>query len=46
MATTHRRFQFEQTEDQLMRDRIPNEVGLARYAELAKGQTLSDDQVC
>jgi NAD(P) transhydrogenase len=33
-----------QTEEQLTRDRIPYEVGLARYAELAKGQMLGDDQ--
>ncbi len=32
------------TEEQLTRDRIPYEVGLARYAELAKGQMLGDDQ--
>jgi len=33
-----------QTEEQLTRDKIPYEVGLARYAELAKGQMLGDDQ--
>jgi len=32
------------TEEQLTRDRIPYEVGIARYAELAKGQMLGDDQ--
>jgi NAD(P) transhydrogenase len=33
-----------QTEEQLTRDKVPYEVGLARYAELAKGQMLGDDQ--
>jgi len=33
-----------QTEEQLTRDKICYEVGLARYAELAKGQMLGDDQ--
>jgi NAD(P) transhydrogenase len=28
----------------LTRDKIPYEVGLARYAELAKGQMLGDEQ--
>jgi NAD(P) transhydrogenase len=32
------------TEEQLTRDRVPYEVGVARYAELAKGQMLGDDQ--
>ncbi len=32
------------TEEQLTRDRVPYEIGLARYAELAKGQMLGDDQ--
>jgi NAD(P) transhydrogenase len=32
------------TEEQLTKERIPYEVGLARYAELAKGQMLGDDQ--
>ena len=32
------------TEEQLTRDQIPYEVGLARYAELAKGQMLGDEQ--
>lgn len=32
------------TEEQLTRDKIPYEVGLARYAELAKGQMLGDEQ--
>lgn len=32
------------TEEQLTREKIPYEVGLARYAELAKGQMLGDDQ--
>jgi NAD(P) transhydrogenase len=31
------------TEEQLTQERIPYEVGLARYAELAKGQMLGDD---
>jgi NAD(P) transhydrogenase len=33
-----------QTEEQLTKERIPYEVGLARYAELAKGQMLGDEQ--
>src|SRR6266852_1179058 len=33
-----------QTEEQLTQDKIPYEVGLARYAELAKGQMLGDEQ--
>ena len=33
-----------QTEEQLTREKVPYEVGLARYAELAKGQMLGDDQ--
>jgi NAD(P) transhydrogenase len=32
------------TEEQLTRDKIPYEAGLARYAELAKGQMLGDEQ--
>ena len=28
----------------LTQEKIPYEVGLARYAELAKGQMLGDDQ--
>jgi NAD(P) transhydrogenase len=32
------------TEEQLTREKVPYEVGLARYAELAKGQMLGDDQ--
>jgi NAD(P) transhydrogenase len=33
-----------QTEEQLTHGKIPYEVGLARYAELAKGQMLGDEQ--
>ena len=33
-----------QTEEQLTKDKIPYEVGLARYTELAKGQMLGDEQ--
>ncbi|HLV88287.1 MAG TPA: Si-specific NAD(P)(+) transhydrogenase [Candidatus Sulfotelmatobacter sp.] len=33
-----------QNEEQLTRDKIPYEVGRARYAELAKGQMLGDEQ--
>jgi NAD(P) transhydrogenase len=33
-----------QTEEQLTKDKIPYEIGLARYAELAKGQMLGDEQ--
>jgi len=32
------------TEEQLTRDKIPYEIGIARYAERAKGQMLGDDQ--
>jgi NAD(P) transhydrogenase len=32
------------TEEQLTQEKIPYEVGIARYAELAKGQMLGDDQ--
>lgn len=32
------------TEEHLTRNKIPYEVGLARYAELAKGQMLGDEQ--
>jgi NAD(P) transhydrogenase len=32
------------TEEQLTGDRVPYETGIARYAELAKGQMLGDDQ--
>ena len=32
------------TEEQLTKEKIPYEVGLARYAELAKGQMLGDEQ--
>ena len=32
------------TEEQLTRDKIPYETGIARYAELAKAQMLGDDQ--
>jgi len=32
------------TEEQLTRDKVPYEAGIARYAELAKGQMLGDDQ--
>ncbi len=32
------------TEEQLTRDKIPYEVGIAHYAELAKGQMLGDDR--
>jgi len=33
-----------QTEEQLTKDKIAYETGLARYAELAKGQMLGDEQ--
>jgi NAD(P) transhydrogenase len=33
-----------QTEEQLTKEKIPYEIGLARYAELAKGQMLGDEQ--
>jgi NAD(P) transhydrogenase len=32
------------TEEQLTAGRVPYEVGISRYAELAKGQMLGDDQ--
>jgi NAD(P) transhydrogenase len=32
------------TEEHLTREKIPYEVGIARYVELAKGQILGDDQ--
>jgi NAD(P) transhydrogenase len=32
------------TEEELTRGKIPYEVGIARYAELAKGQMLGDEQ--
>ncbi|HZD45135.1 MAG TPA: FAD-dependent oxidoreductase, partial [Acidobacteriaceae bacterium] len=32
------------TEEQLTRDKVPYEAGVARYAELAKGQMLGDEQ--
>jgi NAD(P) transhydrogenase len=32
------------TEEQLTAEKIPYEVGISRYAELAKGQMLGDDQ--
>jgi NAD(P) transhydrogenase len=32
------------TEEQLTRERTPYEIGLAHYAELAKGQMLGDEQ--
>ena len=32
------------TEEQLTKEKIPYEVGMARYAELAKGQMLGDEQ--
>jgi NAD(P) transhydrogenase len=32
------------TEEQLTQEKIPYEIGLARYAELAKGQMLGDEQ--
>lgn len=32
------------TEEQLTRDKVPYEIGVARYVELAKGQILGDDQ--
>jgi NAD(P) transhydrogenase len=31
------------TEEQFTQGKIPYEVGLARYAELAKGQMLGDE---
>jgi NAD(P) transhydrogenase len=33
-----------QTEEQLTKAKIPYEVGISRYGELAKGQMLGDDQ--
>lgn len=33
-----------QTEEQLTKDKVPYEVGIARYGELAKGQMLGDVQ--
>jgi NAD(P) transhydrogenase len=32
------------TEEQLTQDKVPYEVGIARYEDLAKGQMLGDDQ--
>ncbi len=32
------------TEEQLTRDKVAYEIGISRYAELAKGQMLGDDQ--
>ncbi|ABF42224.1 pyridine nucleotide-disulfide oxidoreductase [Candidatus Koribacter versatilis Ellin345] len=32
-----------QTEEQLTHDKVPYEVGIARYSELAKGQMLGDE---
>jgi len=32
------------TEEELTREKVPYEVGISRYAELAKGQMLGDDQ--
>jgi NAD(P) transhydrogenase len=32
------------TEEQLTKDKVPYEIGISRYAELAKGQMLGDDQ--
>lgn len=32
------------TEEQLTKDKVPYEVGISRYAELAKGQMLGDEQ--
>jgi NAD(P) transhydrogenase len=32
------------TEEKLTRDKVPYEIGIARYAELAKGQMLGDEQ--
>src|SRR5580692_5527813 len=32
------------TEEQLTAEKVPYEVGISRYAELAKGQMLGDDQ--
>jgi NAD(P) transhydrogenase len=32
-----------QTEEQLTKEKIPYEIGMARYAELAKGQMLGDE---
>ena len=33
-----------QTEEQLTKDKVPYEIGLSRYSELAKGQMLGDEQ--
>jgi NAD(P) transhydrogenase len=33
-----------QTEEQLTKDKVPYEVGVSRYGELAKGQMLGDEQ--
>ena len=33
-----------QTEEQLTKDKVPYEVGVAHYGELAKGQMLGDEQ--
>jgi NAD(P) transhydrogenase len=33
-----------QTEEQLTKDKVPYEVGISRYGELAKGQMLGDEQ--
>lgn len=33
-----------QTEEQLTKEKLPYEIGMARYAELAKGQMLGDEQ--
>jgi NAD(P) transhydrogenase len=32
------------TEEQLTKEKLPYEIGMARYAELAKGQMLGDEQ--
>lgn len=33
-----------QTEEQLTKDKVPYEIGISRYGELAKGQMLGDEQ--
>jgi NAD(P) transhydrogenase len=33
-----------QTEEQLTKDKVPYELGISRYGELAKGQMLGDEQ--
>ena len=33
-----------QTEEQLTKDKVPYEVGISRYGELAKGQMIGDEQ--